>query len=135
MDKLYSKIALTTKTISCLLLVPLFFALASAMNDDLLLVKFVISAVVVGCVYTIPFWMSLSVIKKYRVNKIKKYIVNDFLFCYVPAVLGSLITEVVDSIIRSSIEMAGFITLVFMIILLVISAVFWLLYFLYSYKE
>lgn len=135
MDKLYSKIALIAKTISCFLLVPVFFVMVSTVNSGLLLMNFIISAVAVGCLYTIPFWMSFGVIKKYRVNKIKKYIVNDFLFCYVPAIFGSLVAEVVDSVIRNSTEMAGLITLIFIIILLSISAVFWLMYFLCSYKK
>ena len=132
MDKLYSKSSLLIKATVCFLLTPLFFAITYTLNSDYILFYFIVSAIPVGCIYTIPLWVSLSIIKKYKVGNIKKYILLDLLSCYLPAVLGSLVTEVVDSVIRQSTDMAGLITIMFAIILIVISLLFWFAYLLFS---
>jgi hypothetical protein len=74
-------------------------------------------------------------IKKYKVGNIKQYVLLDLLSCYLPAVLGSLVTEVVDSVIRHSTDMAGLITIMFAIILMVISLLFWFAYLLFSQNK
>ena len=73
MDKLYSKTALLAKAVGCFVLTPLFFAMISAIDSGVILLYFIILAVPIGCVYTIPFWLTLSFIRKYRVDEIKKY--------------------------------------------------------------
>ena len=132
MDKLYSKASLFVKAAVCFMLTPLFFAITYALNSELLLFYFILSAIPVGCLYTIPFWISVSFVRKYKVGNIKRYIFLDIISCYLPAVFGSLVTEVIDSVIRQSTEMAGLITVMFSIILLLITLIFWLMYLLYS---
>ncbi len=131
MNKLYSKNALIIKAASCFMLSPLYLLIES-LSIFYMLAHLVI---LVGCLYTIPFWLSASYLKKFRVKSIKKYILFDFLACYVPAFLGTLCTEVVYTIVTADTSFAGIYTVIFSIIFLFISLLFWFLYVILSRKK
>lgn len=135
MDKLYSKRANFLKAFICLLLSPLYILISSIIKiDDVFLYAF-FSAIPIGCLYTIPFWLSVMHLKKYRVKKIGKYILNDFAFCFSPAMLGILFSEVISAMINGKTGVDGIVTIIFLIIFTIISIIFWLLYLLFSYKK
>ncbi len=90
------------------------------------------SLVPIGCLYTIPFWMSVSYFKKYRISSIKKYILMDLISCYLAATVGVLFSEIVYTVITRDTSVAGILTVIFSIIFLNISAIFWLMYFVLS---
>jgi len=128
MDKLYSKKALFIKSIGCLLLGPIYYVLALITGNDDIFLDIVVSILPVGCLYTIPFWFTLSYIKKYRSTGVKRAILFDFLCCFIPAFGGMLICEYVSILINGKGVADGFITLVFGTIFISISLLFWLFY-------
>lgn len=132
MDKLYSKTALIAKTIFSVLLSPLFFILSFAMINDDTFLHIIFSALPIGCLFTIPFWMSLSKIKEYCLNGVRRYIMYDFVSCVIPAILGILFTEIIYTIIVQNVEGSGIFTLIFSAIFLIIAMIFWMMYIIFS---
>lgn len=135
MDKLYSKRANFIKILFCLLLAPVYYLISSVISIDDVFIYTFFSAIPVCCLYTIPFWLSVTHLKKYRVKKIGKYILYDFAFCFSPAIFGILFAEVISAIINGKTDADGIITAIFLIVFAIISVIFWLLYLLFSYKK
>ncbi len=135
MDKLYSKSALILKASCCLLLAPICIILSSliAINDSFL--SIIISFVPIGCLYTIPFWISFKYIKSYKVISVGKYIIFDLIYCYLPAVLGILTSEIFYTVFAEKTIAAGIITLMLAIVFLIESLIFWFLYFVFSKRK
>ena len=131
MDKLYSKNALIIKAVSCFMLSPLY-ALIESLSIFYVLTHLII---LVGSLYTIPFWLSASYLKKYRVRSIGRYVWLDFVACYFSAFLGALFTEVIYTIFTGDTSFAGIYTLIFAMLLLAISLIFWVVYFVLSRKK
>lgn len=132
MDKLYSKQSLILKAVICILLSPLYILLSSLLTIENGFLYIIISALPIGCIYTVPFWLSLINIRKYRMNRIGQYIVYDMVSCLFPGIIGILFTEIIYTVVNSTVEAAGVITLMFGMIFLLISGAFWLMYFLFS---
>jgi hypothetical protein len=128
MDKLYSKKALAIKASCCALLGPFYAALNALIEIEHMYFNLTVPVLIVACLYTIPFWVTLAYIKKYRVPGIKKAIKLDALCCLLPACAGMIITETVIVLSAGRGAADGFITLVFAAVFVIISAVFWLLY-------
>lgn len=135
MDKLYSKQILILKAVCCLLLAPLYALLSRLLTIEDGFVYILVSIVPVMCVYCLPFWLSLSYIKKYRVSTIGIYVLWDAVVCLIPAFLGTLFYEIVFSIVNGRNVSDGFVTLIFTAIFCIISFIFWVLYFIFSYKK
>ena len=128
MDKLYSKKALIIKAVCCVLLGPLFVLINAVTEIEHMLLNLAVPVLVISCLYTVPFWLTLTHIKKYRVDGIKAAIKLDALCCLLPAFAGVIITETVSVLIFGKGAADGFITLVFAAVFILITAVFWLLY-------
>ncbi len=135
MDRLYSKNALIIKAATCVMLSPLCILVSSLIDIQNPFVYIMVTLVPIGCLYTIPFWMSVSYLSKYRIKSIKKYILLDILSCFVSATLGVLCTEIVYTVIYADTSVAGMLTLIFAVIFLIISAIFWLMYLILSHKK
>lgn len=88
----------------------------------------------IACIYTIPFWISLSYIKKYRVYKIGKYAVIDMFSITIPSFMGVLISEVIYILSNGKGPLDGIVTAMLSIIFILIALVFWFMYYIYSYK-
>ena len=132
MDKLYSKRVLIYKAALCVILAPLYALLSVVVSSDNTILYLIVSCVPIGCVYTIPFWASLVHIKKYRVGKVGKYVLYDAVSCFLPAVFGFLALEIVTAIANGSTSADGFVTMIFFVIFSLLSALFWLMYLIYS---
>lgn len=132
MDKLYSKIALFIKAAFCLLVAPLCLILAdySAVGDGFSFV--VLTVLTVGCFYTIPFWTSVFYLKKFRVKGIRKFVLWDALVCLIPAVIGILSYDFAYTLINGTTVASGIVSLIFIVVFLLITLVFWLFYFVLS---
>ncbi|MBQ3002445.1 MAG: hypothetical protein IJD82_01810 [Clostridia bacterium] len=124
MDKYYSKKALILKAVYCFCL-PLFHQLVTAHNVSLLWGFG--SFVLIGCMYTVPMWISLIYMHRYPTYRIGRYVLFDLLFCFTPAVLGSIVYEIASQFAYAS-ALNGFYTLLLFFIFLSVSGVFWLLY-------
>lgn len=123
MEKLYSKQALLLKGTFCFLL-PLAQQLFAA--EDL--VWLFVSFVILGCLYTIPFRLTLFGLSKSGEKSVGKYVLLDLASCYAPAVTAALLYEAYVEMFVQSAFQNGLYTLLLAIILLLISGIFWLLY-------
>ena len=114
------------------MLSPLYMLITSVITEEDSFIYIILSAMPIGCLYTIPFWFSLTYIRKYYVEAIGKCILWDMAVCLVPAVLGILLSEIVYTVVSSSIVAAGVVTLIFGLIFVLISLIFLLLYYIFS---
>lgn len=134
MNKLYSKSFLIVKAVFCVGLSPLYMIISSLLTVEDNFLYIIISAVPIGCLYTIPFWLSISYMRKFRVSGIAKYILYDAVYCLAPATLGVLFSEIVYSIVEKSFIASGIVTLIFSAIFILVSLIFWLFYRIFSHK-
>ena len=132
MDKLYSKRVIIYKAVLCALLAPLYALLSYSIPSDNFFLYLAVTTVPIGCIYTLPFWTTLNWIRKYRVEKIGKYMLLDFLLCLIPATFSFLLFEIITAILNGTTAADGFVTVIFFIVFIIISLVFWLLYFVFS---
>lgn len=135
MDKLYSKQILIIKAVFCFLLSPLYSIFSYLIEVENAFLYVVLSLMPIACVYTIPFWVTLTFIKKYRVSKISKYAIIDLLSVTVPSFMGVLTSEVIYIISNGTSQLDGFVTLMLSAVFVLIALVFWLLYYVFSYKQ
>lgn len=135
MDKLYSKQILILKAVCCLLLAPLYALISRLLTIEDGFVYILASIVPVICIYCIPFWISLTYINKYRVSTVWKYISWDAVICLAPSIFGTLFYEIIFTVVNGRSISDGFVTLIFSTIYIIISFVFWILYFIFSYKK
>ncbi|MBO5870490.1 MAG: hypothetical protein J6Q89_07055 [Clostridia bacterium] len=135
MDKLYSKQILILKAVCCFLLAPLSALLSFLISVEDGFMYILLSVVPIGCLYTVPFWASLAYIKKYLVAKIGKYAIYDSITCLIPAIFGALAFEIIFVVINGKTAANGFVTLIFSTIFLIVSLIFWLMYWIFSYKK
>ena len=135
MDKLYSKQILIIKAVFCFLLSPLYSIFSYLIEIENAFLYVVLSLMPIACVYTIPFWVTLTFIKKYRVSKISKYAIIDLLSVTVPSFMGVLTSEVIYIISNGTSQLDGIVTLMLSAVFVLIALVFWLLYYVFSYKQ
>ena len=135
MDKLYSKRILIIKAVFCFLLSPLYSIFSYLINVNNVFLYVVLSLMPIACIFTIPFWLSFSYIKKHRVFKIGKYALYDLFSVTVPSFLGVLLSEVIYILNNGKNSFDGIVTLMLSVIFIIISLVFWLLYYIFSYKS
>jgi hypothetical protein len=135
MDKLYSKQILIIKAVFCFLLSPLYSIFSYLIEVENAFLYVVLSLMPIACVYTIPFWVTLTFIKKYRVSKISKYAIIDLLSVTVPSFMGVLTSEVIYIISNGTSQLDGIVTLMLSAVFVLIALVFWLLYYVFSYKQ
>lgn len=133
MDKLYSKQILIIKAVFCFLLSPLYSIFSYLIEVENAFLYVVLSLMPIACVYTIPFWVTLTFIKKYRVSKISKYAIIDLLSVTVPSFMGVLTSEVIYIISNGTSQLDGIVTLMLSAVFVLIALVFWLLYYVFSY--
>ncbi len=126
MEKLYSKKYLIAKASFCFVL-PLAHQLFTSGSLVLSLEWLFLSVVLMGCLYTIPFWMTVSFLYRHHVSGIGRYILLDLGTCFAPAVISSILYEAYSLMAHPSV-LTGMYTLLISIILLLISGIFWLLY-------
>ena len=135
MDKLYSKQILIIKAVFCFLLSPLYSIFSYLINVDNAFIYVVLSLMPFACIYTVPFWVSLTYIKNHRVLKIGKYALWDLFSVTIPSFLGVLFSEVIYILTYGKSAFDGIVTLMLTVIFIIIALVFWLLYYMFSYKN
>lgn len=135
MDKLYSKSAMIGKAVYSTLITPACILISSFFNVTNPLLYIIIALIPIGCLYTIPFWISASYIRKYRVGKIGKYVIYDLISCFIPAFFGILFFEIIYTIIVENIIASGLLTIIFSIIFIIVSALFWIAYLIFSKRK
>ena len=126
MEKLYSSKALFVKTSYCAslpLLYPLFEFGTNADSFLALLFAFL----TIGCLYTVPFWISVYSLSHNRGNDILRFVLLDLSFCYIPVIVSAIAVDTICEFVSSS-YLTGIFALLLIIILLLISGVFWILY-------
>lgn len=134
MDKLYSRSSLVIKAVYCILLSPLLTLLSQVISYESVFVYVIATILPIACLYTVPFWLSLAHIKKYRVSGIRKFVLYDSAFCIAPGILGILFTEIINSIVSGKSYSDGFLTIIVSIIFILIAVIFWIMYFSFSRK-
>ena len=123
MEKLYSKRSLLIKSTFCFLL-----PLAQQLFFSRTLLALFASFVALGCLYTIPFRLTLSKLIKGDGSFAWKYVVLDICSCFVPAVASALLYEAYVEMFVLPSALNGLYTLLLAVILLLISGIFVLLY-------
>lgn len=126
MERFYSNRALFAKASFCFVLPFIYEVVKSGIPSDSLIGLFY-SNVLIGCLYTIPFWISVLQLHRFGADKLLRYILFDLAFCYAPAVISAIVLETISGLINPSF-LTGVFTLLLSIILLLISGVFWILY-------
>ena len=134
MDKLYSKRILIIKAVFCFLLSPLYSIFSYLINIENVYLYVVMSLMPVACVYTVPFWLSVSFIKKHRVVKIGRYIKLDIISVLIPSFFGILMSEIIYIFTYGKSVIDGIVTLMYSIIFVLIAVLFWFAYYIFSYK-
>lgn len=89
------------------------------------------SAMLVGCLYTFPFWCTLVCLRASKTRvKIRRFIALDALSCFLPPFVSVLTYETVQAVrtVGAS-PLNGLYTLLLGAVLLLISCLFWALYF------
>lgn len=128
MDKLFSKAALAVKAVYCALLAPLYLIVSSLISVTDSFLHIMLTVIPAGCLYTVPFWISVSYLHKYRVCGIKKYVLLDAVSCFLPAALASLVVEIIYSVTVEMSAVSGIVTLIFSMVYFVVTILFWLIY-------
>lgn len=135
MDAYYTAKANIIKALECFML-PIVFQLLSGLFDfENIYVSLLASLVPIGCLYTVPFRFSLRAVRTTRVERIGKYIALDALYCLVPVVMSLILTETVTVAYLDDAAGAGIYTITVSIVCVIISAVFWLMYYIYSRQK
>lgn len=127
MDKLYSKKVLFLKATYCFC-IPLVHQLLTAGEFGTSLTWLFWSFVLVGSLYTVPFWISLRYLNRYRVSRIGRYIILDLATCFVPAFVSALLYECIVHMFVQASAQNGLYSLLIFFIFLSVSGVFGLLY-------
>lgn len=127
MDKLYSKKALLLKATYCFCL-PLLHQLLTAGELGTSLTWLFWSFVLVGSLYTVPFWLSLRHLNRYCVSRIGRYIIRDLAACFAPVFVSALLYECIVHMFVQVSTQNGLYSLLIFFIFLSVSGVFWLLY-------
>ena len=131
MDKYYTKKALALKAVFSLLLGPVY-VLISLIVPDAGFVSVVAALIPIGCIYTVPFWLTLIYIHKYRANNVRRAFLLDCAFCFLPALLGVVSCEAVSVLVNGPSPVDGFISIVFCAVFALVTSAFGLAYFLTS---
>ncbi len=131
-EKIYSKSAIIIKVIFSLMLAPMYVLFSSLMNIEDGFMYIILSVVPIACLYTLPYWVSLVYIKKYQSKAIGTYVFFDSVSCLLPAFSGILITEIIITVVNGKTLADGITTLIFTSIFVIISLIFWLLYFIFG---
>ena len=128
LEKLYGHRALLLKGTYCFFLPLLHVLLTSGSLSESLLWLF-LSTVLLGCLYTVPFWCTASAIHKAKKHlRLLRYIGLDAGTCLLPACASALVYETVIHLTENGSMLDGLYTLLLFFILLPISGLFWLLY-------
>ncbi len=135
MSKYYLKSALILKAIFCFLLAPIDLLIAGLLTVENNFMFVILSVLPVGCLYTVPFWLTLIELKKFRHNRVGPYILLDSGVCLVPAFFGALASDIFVTVANGRTNADGLTTIIFGVIFLLISLTFWLLYFVFSKRK
>ncbi|MCH5183723.1 MAG: hypothetical protein J1E00_06070 [Oscillospiraceae bacterium] len=128
LEKLYGRRALLLKGAYCLFL-PLLHVLATSGSLAESLSWLFLSTVLLGCLYTLPFWFTASAIRKAKKHlHLLRFIALDAGTCLLPAFVSALVYETVLHLTENGSSLDGLYTLLLFFILLPISGLFWLLY-------
>ena len=127
-ERLYGRRALLVKGVYCFFL-PLLHMLSTSGALSESLPWLLISTVLLGCLYTVPFWCTVYAIRKAEKRlHLLRCIGLDAGTCLLPAVASALVYEVVLHLSGNGSPLDGLYTLLLFFIFLPISGLFWLLY-------
>lgn len=128
LEKLYGRRALLLKGAYCFFLPLLHVLVTSGPLTESLLWLF-LSTVILGCLYTVPFWFTAAALHKAKKRlRLRRYIALDAGTCLLPAFSSALVYETVLHLTENGSALDGLYTLLLFFILLPISGLFWLLY-------
>ena len=130
--RLYGRRALLCKACGELLLPVLVLLMLSRDTDGDPLVWLYGTTLLVGCLYTLPFWCTLVCLRASKTRlKIRRFVALDALSCLLPPFASVLTYETVQAVRDvSASSLNGLYTLLLGGSLLLISCLFWALYFL-----
>ncbi|MEG2003898.1 MAG: hypothetical protein RR057_04800, partial [Clostridia bacterium] len=75
-----------------------------------------------------PFIVNVIIIKKYDIKTIREFILNDILFVALPAVIASVISEVIVIVCTPKVSVNGIGTVIFAGIVILLMLIFWIVY-------
>lgn len=128
LEQLYGRRALLLKGAYCFLL-PLLHVLITSGPFSESLPWLLVSTVLLGCLYTVPFWCTTAAIRKAKGRlRLVRFIGVDAGTCLLPAFSAALLYETVLHLTGNGSSLDGLYTLLLFFILLPISCLFWLLY-------
>lgn len=128
LERLYGRRALLLKGVCCFCL-PLLHMLATAGSLSESLPWLFTSTVLLGCLYTVPFWCTALAIRKGKTRlRLLRLIGLDAGTCLLPAIASALVYETVLHLTENGSPLDGLYTLLLFFVLLPISGLFWLLY-------
>ena len=128
LERLYGRRALLSKGTYCFFL-PLLHMLVTSGSLSESLPWLLVSTVLLGCLYTLPFWFTASAIRKAeKRQRLLRCIGLDAGVCLLPAFISALVYETVLHLSGNGSPLDGLYTLLLFFILLPISGLFWLLY-------
>ena len=128
LKRLYGRRALLLKGTYCFFLPLLHVLVTSGPLSDSLPWLFA-STVLLGCLYTLPFWLTASAIRKAeKPLRLFRFFGLDAGTCLLPASVSALVYETVLHLSGSGSSLDGLYTLLLFFILLPVSGLFWLLY-------
>ena len=128
LGRLYGKRALLCKAAYCFFLPLLHVLFTSGSLAESLLWLFV-STVLLGCLYTLPFWCTLSALRgEEGPPRLLRCVGLDAGSCLLPAFASSLVYETVVHLSGNGSALDGLYTLLLFFSLLMISGLFWFLY-------
>lgn len=93
---------------------------------------------VFAAMYIVPFIINVETIKHFEINGIKPFIIEDTLFVFLPAIVSSVITELICSAVNGKDDaLAGMGSFIFIGIAAFTMLVFWLVYLFFNltYKK
>lgn len=134
MNKLYSNKALIIKAFYSAL-IPLIYPISAAVIDiKHPFVYIILSAIPIACLYSIQFILNLSIMRKQSSKNIKmgKYLLLDIGVSLSPSIVSILMCDIITSYLNGVIASAGFVTVIFISIFVILTLIFWGLYLIIS---
>ncbi|HAN21609.1 MAG: hypothetical protein A2Y15_05900 [Clostridiales bacterium GWF2_36_10] len=139
-NKLYSKKILYKKTIYIILL-PLIIELFAMLSDPQNAIIFLfVTMFFLGLFYALPFMLTLKVLCSDVLNtksgeNLKKLILYDLLYLLCPIIISTVLCDSIFLILDSESIGQGIFSILTISIVLLITLIFWLLYFLFKKRH
>ncbi len=129
-NKLYCGRALIIKSVSAFLLPIAVQVCAALIHGDDAFVLILALMIVSSLLYSVPFILTISCIRREGIRKIGGLAFKDLMSLMFPSIMSAIIIEVVDLIVNGTNPFAGIFVVLFGILYSLLSLSFWIAYFL-----